>query len=162
MSEKLHYIESKKGQIGLNFNQLGESMFFEELYKNVKELSKGATQKVYGNDIEQKFHQAIVLLKPNQEQTEILHEFQLAFINLQDTIDPNRLVFSFSKTPDDEICIYKSANSGGVVNLIIHEDGLIALSFVAYKNNEHKNSGLRFFDDGKYDFEKIMYDFFSF
>lgn len=127
-------------------------------------INKGGLNQTYG-DINSKFELALAILSPNEDQTEILHEFQSVISHVQKVIAPDRLLFYITKAGDDEICINRSTRNQGVAKIIIHPEKLIALSFITPMKEPSTNNYLEFFNEeenSNTDFEMIIYKFFSF
>jgi hypothetical protein len=147
--------------VGLNLQQLRQSEYFGDEYIAVLKNSEGSLTQVYGYDVSSTFMVAKHDLRPNPLQTEILNTFLYEFFLIEDKIDPQRLQFTITKAMDDEICINRDASFGGRVKVIIHDDGVIALSFLPDANNRRKKE-LIFCKHFEANYDKISLRFFSF
>jgi len=127
-------------------------------YEQVFAVMDGSLTTVSDNDATSKINIAMTSLKPTAEQIIALNEFHAAFKYIETRIDPLRLNFDITKALDEEICINRVSDFG-ISKIIIHEDGLIAYSFIAYKNIS-KEDILDFQLDGV-DYESLTFKFFS-
>ena len=153
-------IESLIVDEGVNIQQLQQTEFGNEAYYKMAEQVKGTLTQTYVIDVDDIFIHAYAKLEPNEEQYAVLLKFQESLIGIEEKIDPDRLTFSITKAVDDEICINRNASSGGRVKIIIHDDGLIAYSFIPEIGN-HKPKELSFYESDTLDFEGLSYQFLS-
>lgn len=142
----------------LNISRLKQSEF-SELYNDILEHVKGALTMPYGDDVGSIFLVGHACQSPNEIQADTLRKFQQCFEFIEKSIDPERLKFSITKAADEEICLNRPATSGGRVKLIVHDDGVIALSYLP-KSADGKI--LEFYNRGEADFEALTYSFFKY
>lgn len=156
----MEIVRDKKSANGTNKYSLLQSQSKEirDAYEEVFAKVEGSLTTVADNDATTKFKVAFNSLHPTACQIEVLNNLQSSFKDVEKIIDPVRLNFEITKALDDEICINRASDLG-ISKIIIHEDGLIAYSFVAFKNVA-KNDSLVFFEEGV-DYEAITYHFFS-
>lgn len=153
-------LTTEKNIVGTNKYSLLESHSKDvtNAYEQVFAVIDGSLTTVADNDAISKINIAMTSLNPTPEQANALNEFHSAFKFIETRIDPLRLNFDISKALDDEICINRTSDFG-VFKIIIHEDGLIAYSFISYKGVA-KNDILDFHADN-IDYETLTYNFFS-
>jgi hypothetical protein len=130
-----------------------------DIYNNVFSTVEGSLTTVIDNDAESKYNIAINSLKPTCEQLEALDKFKTAFKKIEKLIDPEKLNFNIAAAFDNEICINRVSDFG-ISKIIIHDDGLIARSFISYKGVHNKKDILDFYEDDV-DYESITLKFFS-
>ena len=150
-----------KQQNGTNKYDLlsSQSQDINDIYNNVFSTVEGSLTTVIDNDAESKFNIALNSFYPKNEQLKALEGFQIAFKNIEKVIDPAKLNFTISKALDDEICLNRILEIG-ISKIIIHDDGLIARSFIGYKGDHNKKDSLDFYEN-EVDFESITLKFFS-
>lgn len=129
-----------------------------DIYENVFAKVEGSLTTVVGNDAISKFNVAIASLQPTLLQNDAINNLKTSFRDIESKIDPIRLNFTIAKALDNEICINRVSEIG-VSKIIIHEDGVIAYSFIGFKQTD-KQDVLDFFE-GIIDYELITYKFFS-
>ncbi len=153
-------LTTEKKIVGTNKYSLLESHSKDvtNAYEQVFAVIDGSLTTVADNDATSKINIAMTSLKPTAEQVNALNEFHSAFKFIETRIDPLRLNFDISKALDDEICINRTSDFG-VSKIIIHEDGLIAYSFISYKGVD-KIDILDFYSDS-IDYETLTFNFFS-
>lgn len=134
-----------------------ESEYVREIYAAVFEKVKGSYTTISDNDASGRFDVAIATFQPTDLQLDQLLSFKDAFKTVETKIDPNRLKFSIAKALDNEICINKESASG-LSKIIIHDDGLIAFSFISFSGVE-KPDVLEFYDCDL-DYEQLAYQLF--
>lgn len=147
---------------GLNKYQLLQSGSEDitAIYEKIFEGTEGSLTMVIDNDAISKFRVAIVTYTPTGVQCGILEKFENSFRNIENEIDPDRLSFTVTKAYDDEICINRTSELG-LSKIIINDDGVIAFSFIAYKDVQ-RNDILLFWDAPQdQDYESITYKFLS-
>ncbi len=136
-----------------------ESEEVKSFYQKITDPLAGSLTTVLDNDASSKFNVAYQELNPLQEQRWALEALQTAFQKIDLEIDPDRLNFYLSKAQDDEICINRRSPLG-ITTLIVHEDGTLALSFIALPESGVSDS-LEFLDNpATVDWEKVAYWFF--
>jgi hypothetical protein len=147
---------------GLNKYTLLQSESEEILneYNEVLEPIQGSLTTVSDNDVQSKFTVAVNNLKMTEEQLKTVNKFQHSFNDIQTMIDPNRLQFDIEKAMDDELCIFRNSDNG-ISNIIIHEDGSLAISFIGYKNSNKKDLFEFYESEDDTDYESIALKFFS-
>lgn len=157
----MELIRDKKSPNGTNKYSLLQSQSKEitDAYAEVFAKVEGSLTTVADNDATTKFNVAFNSLNPTESQIEVLNYLQSSFKYIEKVIDPVRLNFDITRALDDEICINRIDESIGVSKIIIHEDGLVAHSFIAFKGVA-KNDKLDFFDNGV-DYETLTFNFFS-
>ncbi len=129
-------------------------------YEEVLEQVEGSLTTVADNDTLSKLQVAITKFEPFPEQIEKILKFQKSFDAIEDQIDPERLQFEVDKAADDEICIFRKSEHG-VSNIVINEDGSVALSFIAFKGAS-KTDVFSFYEaHEEADFESFVLTFFS-
>ena len=128
------------------------------IYKEVFSKTEGSFSTVSDNDAITKFNVASAQFDPTVEQMETMNKLATSFKKIESEIDPTRLNFYISKATDNEICINRESDTG-ISKIIIHEDGIIGLSFIAFINSNKKNN-LEFYETDA-DFESLTYKFFS-
>lgn len=94
-------------------------------------------------------------------QKRILDNIFISFREIKKIIDPNHLTpFNYSyNNEEDEFLLYRSSNEGGT-NIIIHENKVLAFSFIGINSDEKDE--LSFYEEDNVDFEKLAYSFFAF
>lgn len=136
------------------------SIEVKAIYESVFKKFEGSVTTVIDNDSATIFNVAINELNPNDIQLNILNEFKSAFKYVESCIDPARLKFQITKTVDGDICINRTSELG-ISKFIVHDDGLIAYSFVAFKGVNAKDT-LEFYEDKSViDYEKFTYRLFA-
>lgn len=156
----MELIIDKKSANGTNKYSLlqSQSKDITDAYAKVFAKVEGSLTTVADNDATTKFNVAFNSLHPTESQIEVLNNLQSSFKDIEKIIDPVRLNFEIVKALDGEICLNRISELG-VSKIIIHEDGLIARSFIAFKNVE-KEDILDFFENDV-DYETITFNFFS-
>ncbi len=144
----------------ISIQQLRQSKFNRAQYDKLMAETKGSLTISYGDDVDGTFLIANTNLTINDVQQKVIDSFREQFKIIEKTIDPERLKFSITGAMDGEICINRKSTFDGRVKLIIHDDGLIALSFVSSSYNNGKDI-LEFFNLENTDFEQLSYRFFS-
>ncbi len=132
---------------------------FKQAYEAVFEIAEGSLTTVSDNDAAGKIRVAMNLYSPNEEQVRQLQNFLAAFKAIESQIDPEKLSFFITKATDDEICINRTMSSG-ISKLIIHDDGLIAYSYISYTSDQSKDE-LTFYATDQLDFESLSYQLFA-
>lgn len=147
---------------GINKYQLLQSdsddirLAYEQVFSKVN----GSLTTVVDNDSTSKFNVAINSFSSiTPEQLECIKQIETAFVYIERQIDPNRLYFSITRASDNEICINRS-NESGLSKIIVHEDGLIALSFIAFRGVDKPDS-LAFYEEPQPNYESIVFRFFA-
>ena len=156
-------IISENDQDSLNKYELLQSKSSDvvDIYKKIFEQVEGSVTTVSDNDSGTRINIAISNLNPNEIQVKCLRFFQKAFKYVESCIDPARLNFTVTLAEDDEICINRISDIG-VSKIIIHEDGLIAHSFISFKLSDKKDI-LDFYDDCEtIDYESLTFKLFSY
>jgi len=153
---------SSKGGSPLNVLFLNESSFGKKSYERIVEQQKGSLTQNYVADVIDIYSEALFKLESDTEplQIEILRTFAYHHDILAKTIDPNRHDFTITTASDGEICINRKVSNGGRVKIIIHDEGLIAFSYLPGKLDPEKER-LDFFNYSKIDIEKLLYNFFA-
>lgn len=156
----MELIIDKKSANGTNKYSLlqSQSKDITDAYAKVFAKVEGSLTTVADNDATTKFNVAFNSLHPTESQIEVLNNLQSSFKDIEKIIDPVRLNFEIVKALDGEICLNRISELG-VSKIIIHEDGLIAHSFIAFKNVA-KNDILDFFEND-IDYETVTFNFFS-
>lgn len=154
----LNFTPNQVLNTNLAFLKQGDS--FTDQYDKVLKSIQGTLTGDY-KDVINIFKQASMTLNPNEQQAEMMSLFRAEFERIQKTIDPERLSFSITRGTDDEICLNRKATSGGIVNLIIHEDGLIALSFIPSKSSM-LDKYIGFVQPSNADYESLAYQFLGY
>ena len=128
------------------------------IYNVVFKNAEGSFTTVSNNDTTSKFNVAIMQFNPTEEQSKAISNLITCFKEIERIIDPKRLNFSVTQAMDNEICVNRISEIG-ISKIIIHEDGVLALSFIAFKGIE-KKSTLDFVEN-ETDYEELAYKFFS-
>jgi hypothetical protein len=128
-----------------------------DIYSDVFSSVEGSLTTVVDNDVESIINIAVNQLTPSNEQILELNKFRDAFNYIESVIDPEKLNFTITKAVDDEICI-NHISKNGVSKIIIHEDGMIAQSFVAFNGVDKKDS-IEFYE-GNIQYQQLAYKFF--
>ncbi|TAF73171.1 MAG: hypothetical protein EAZ53_13555 [Bacteroidetes bacterium] len=136
-----------------------ESQSIKESYK--KDFSNSEPSLVVNlvNDLDASFDIAHTKFSMTNEQIKCIELLRVCFLKLQSVMDPNRLYFTFSNAVDGEICLNRISENG-ISKLIINEDGVLAYSFISYKNSTKKDV-LDFFTN-EVDGELVALKFLSF
>jgi hypothetical protein len=151
---------SGKNAVNKYENLQTKSLTVREAYVKVFEAVEGSYTVVSDNDAVSKINMAISTLNPNKVQQGCLTKFRDTFSTIEGHIDPTRLKFTIEAAMDEEICITHFA-SIGISKIIIHDDGLIAHSFIGYKGSEKKDFIIFYSTEEKVDYESLTYKFFS-
>lgn len=146
---------------GLNKYDLLQSVSpdIRQAYENIFNKVEGSLTTVSDNDTVQKIRVAIATLQPNKYQTDILLKISDAFSSIETSIDPTRLQFNITKATDDEICMNRISDKG-FSTIIINEDGVVVLSFIAHKG-VNESDIFEVFETNITDYEGFSYKFFA-
>jgi len=131
-----------------------------QIYSNIFNNVEGSLTVASDNDAVTKINIARANLNLTPFQIKVLDSFKNAFVEIENNIDPNRLLFSISKSLDDEVCITRFSELG-ISKIIINESELIAYSFIAYKNVGQKDILDFYTFEFNIDFETVSFNFFS-
>ena len=148
-------------QCGINKMDLLQSKDPDTLkmYRDVFASTEDSYTTVVDNDSVQRIKIAATTLQPNSSQLDILLQIKDAFNEVETKIDPSRLQFNVTKAADDEICINRTS-SNGLAKIIINDDGLIVLTFTAFRGINKPDSFIPY-TEGVADYEALAYAFFA-
>lgn len=130
-----------------------------EMYEQVFANADDSFTTVVDNDSAQKIKVAVTALQPNELQVEHLLKIKEAFRLVEKKMDPARLRFTIDRAMDDEICLSRTSNDG-LAKIIINDDGLVVLTFVAYRGINKPDKFLPY-TEGVSDYEGLAYEFFA-
>lgn len=138
-----------------------ESADVRAIYGQVLRATRGSLSSVATNDVAERFSVAQARLRPNAAQQGVLSILVHWFVYLKKKIEPDRLAsFRIDKALDGEICLSRRTELG-LTNVIIHDDGTLAFSFIAGRGVA-KQDMLEFFDEENVaDWEQLTYRFFA-
>lgn len=149
---------------GSDFNlySLEESVAYQAAYSNIRSEVRGALSLTYGHDIPSKFKAAQAALSPNAGQDKLLSRLQEALLSIEKEIEPEKLELEpFRKGSDDEIYIIRHSDKG-VSKIIVHDDGLLAYSFIGFKGCTVPDDLVFVHDVTALDFESFAYRFLAY
>lgn len=135
MSSFISTPRHNSASVGLKRQELFQSQLPEvrRTYDDVLRRDHDSLTTVRDNDAASKFRVAYATLPTTRAQRISLEAMERAFRRIEFQIDPQRLTFTFGQTPDDDIVINHS-HSDGISTLVLHDDGSVALSFIARRH----------------------------
>jgi len=117
-------------------NELNQSNVFGEQYKvRLDEPVSSIISVSSFKDVQDLFSSIVVKNNLTDFQLEALRYLFMGFHEIRNALDPEKLkTFNFTMNADDEFLVYRRS-SIGLTNIIIHEEGTIALSFIPFDPN---------------------------
>jgi hypothetical protein len=134
-----------------------QSPDLQKTYSSLLGSDQESLTTVQDNDVASKFRVMYTQFSTTVLQRSSLEELERAFRGIEFQIDPQRLQFSFGRTPDEDVVINHSY-ADGVSTLIVHDDGSVALSFIARPGSK-KKSQLTFHEHEDADWEALSLRF---
>ncbi len=134
------------------------SVLLESNYRQAGERTEGTLTRHYGNSLAERLNQLLQRYALSSFQVTALSKLMTAFKNIEYHIEPDKLTFQDLFTGDDELILFRTSKRGAT-NLVIHDDELIAYSFIG----KEEQPVLDFFEETKaqFDFEAIAYKFLA-
>ena len=127
-------------------------------YKRALSTDQESVTTVRGNDVSGRFRVAYAQLPMTGVQRSTVCQFETWLEKIEKNIDPKRLLFSISSSPDDDI-VLNHRHKHGLCTIIIHDDGSLALSRIYSQSATEHNDELVFFEAVEADYEELAYLF---
>lgn len=109
------------------------------------------------DDVASKYREAYAQLTFTHAQRSALEKLACEMSRIEESIDPALLNFTIDQSPDDDVVLHHS-HAAGINSLIVHEDGLVAFSFIARQGSE-KADELTFHEAAEIDWEGLALHF---
>jgi hypothetical protein len=137
-----------------------QSIEIRAVYDRALPADRESMTTVRGNDVCSRFRVAYAQLPMTNTQRVTVRHLEVALENVEKEIDPNRLYFTISSSPDEDVVLNHN-KQGRLCTIIVHDDGSMALSRIYAQPAEGQVDELIFVEADDADYEKLAYQFLS-
>lgn len=130
------------------------------LYDQVLPADKVSLTTVRGNDVGSRFRIAYAQLSMTNAQRAAIQQLETALRRVEELIDPKRLYFTITSSPDEDI-VLNHRQPTGLCTMIVHDDGSMAISRIYARTQPDRKDELRFMEANHDDYEQLVLQFLS-